>query len=297
MHTRRPYLPALWMLLIFFPVVLSTSAQTSGGIEVKVRLLEPLDTSKTKIGQVFSATVAQPVIAGKRIVLAQGTAVEGRVAEVTRPRHEKTASMTLLLTNVIGTHSVNVFQAQALRVDGQSYEMRTVAMVGGTGATATAYVNGKHELVLPVEAELAFVVDPLSLGIKPEPQHTPAIVQTSVRRGPNPNNDRDREKDAYDSLIFSEHDQAVIRAYYYSGNGSHLPPGLAKRDGNLPPGIEKQLRANDTLPLDLQKRAEPFPIALDHQLPRLPRGYSRVMLGGRAMTLDANNRIVDLFVF
>jgi hypothetical protein len=230
------------------------------------------------------------------------------------------ASMTLLLTNVLGTHSVNAFQSQALQVDGNSHAVRNVALIGGgagagavlggvadggkgaligagvgaAAGTATAYLTGKQELVMPIETELAFVVDPLSLGITPEPpKRAPAVVQTGVRRG---GGERDREQDTYDSLIFSEHDQAVIRAYYYSGSGRHLPPGLAKRNGNLPPGLEKQLRANGTLPPGLQDRVEPFPVGLDRQLPRLPRGYSRVMVEGRAMTIDINSRIVDVFV-
>jgi hypothetical protein len=329
MHKRRPYLSALWLLLIFFPVVRSTFAQTSGGMEVKVSLLEPLDTSKTKAGQTFSATVAEPIMSGKRTVLARGTAVQGRVSEVTRPGRMKTpASMTLLLTNVVGTRSSNVFQSQALQVDGRSHALRNVGLIGGgagagavlggiadggkgaligagvgaAAGTATAYLTGKQELVLPVETVLTFVVDPQSLGITPVETRAPAVVQTSIRRGHEDDHDRDhvrdrdRDQDVFDSLIFSERDQAIIRSYYQPRGGHGLPPGLAKRGGNLPPGLEKQVRANGTLPPGLQKRVEPFPVELDHQLPRLPRGYSHVMVEGRAMTLDINSRIIDVFV-
>jgi hypothetical protein len=330
MQKSRPYFSALWLLLILFPMLTSTYAQTSGNMEVKVRLLEPLDSSKTKAGQVFSATIAAPVVSGKRVVLAQGTAVEGRVTEVTRPGRMKTpASMTLLLTNVLGTHRVNAFQSQALQVDGSSHAVRNVALIGGGAAagavlggvasgekgaligagvgaaagTATAYLTGKQELVLPVETELAFVVDARSLGVTPpEPPRAPAVMQTSIRRGRGEDRDRehagdrDREQDAFDSLIFSERDQGIIRSYYRPHGGRGLPPGLAKRDGNLPPGLEKQLHANGTLPPGLQKRVEPFPLELDRKLPRLPRGYSRVTMDGRAMTLDVNSRIIDVFV-
>jgi hypothetical protein len=323
MSKRRLSFGVLWLLLLLFPIVPSSFAQTPGGLEVKVSLLEPLDTSKTKAGALFSATVAEPVMSGKRVILARGTAVQGRVTEVTRPGRMKTpASITLILTNVIGTRSSNVFQSQALQVDGKSHEVRNVALIGGAAAagavlggvadggkgaligagvgaaagTATAYLTGKQELVLPVETPLTFVVGAQSLGITPEPQRAPAVVQTSVRRGHG--EDRDHDQDAYDSLIFSERDQALIRAYYHPhAHGENgLPPGLAKRDGNLPPGLEKQLRANGTLPPGLQKRAEPFPVELNRQLPRLPRGYSRVMVEGRAMNVGSDNRIVDVFV-
>ena len=323
MNKRRLSFSALWLLLLLFPMVRDGFAQASGGMEVKVRLLEGLDTSKAKPGQMFSATVAEPVMSGKRVVLARGTAVQGRVTEVTRPGRMKTpASMTLVLTNVIGTRSSNLFQSQALQVDGQSHAVRNVALIGGGAAagavlggvasgekgavigagvgaaagTATAYLTGKQELVLPVETMLAFVVDAQSLGIAPEPQRAPAVVQTSIRRGHGEERDRDHDQDAYDSLVFSERDQAIIRAYYRPHGGRGLPPGLAKRNGNLPPGLEKQLRANGSLPPGLQKRVEPFPVELDRKLPRLPRGYSRVIVEGRAMTLDINSRIIDVFV-
>jgi hypothetical protein len=321
MVRRRGYFSALWLLLILFPVAQSSSAQAPGSIEVKVSLLEPLDTSQAKSGQTFSATIAEPVISGKRVVLAKGTAVRGRIAEVTRPGHLKTpASMSLVLTNVVGTRGVNALQSELLVIDGQSHTVRNAALIGGgagagailggvadggkgaligagVGAAAggaTAYLTGKKELILPVEAELTFVVDSRTLGIAPEPKVT--VMEASVRRGPAGLRERDADQDAYDSLIFSERDQAVIRSYYRPHGEAGLPPGLAKRNGNLPPGLEKQLQANGTLPPGLQKRVEPFPPELDRQLPRLPRGYSRVMMDGRAMTIDMNNRIIDVFV-
>ena len=315
---------ALWMLLLLFPMARFSFAQSSG-IEVKVSLLEELNTSKTKAGAEFSATIAEPVMWGKRVVLAKGTAVEGRVAEVTRPGRMKTpASMKLVLTNVIGTRSINAFQSEALQVDGSSHAVRNVALIGGGAAagavlggvadggkgaligagvgaaagTATAYLTGKKELVLPIETTLTFVIDRQSLGIAPEPQRKPAVVQTSMRRGRGDeiSRHRDNDQDAYDALIFSERDQIIIRNYYKPHGGRGLPPGLAKRGGDLPPGLEKQLRANGTLPPGLQKRVEPLPVELERQLPRLPRGYSRGIVEGRAITVDINRRVIDVFV-
>lgn len=321
MNTRR-FLPGLWLLLLLFPMALSSFAQApSGGMEVKVRLLEELDTSKAKAGQLFSATVAEPVVSGKRTILSRGTAVQGRVTDVIRSgRLHQPGSFTLVLTNVIGTRSSNVFQSQSLQVDGKSHAVRNVALIGGGAAagavlggvadgkkgavigagvgaaagTATAYLTGKKELVLPVETLLVFVVNAESLAPSPAETRTPAVVQTSIKRGRG--DVRSSEQDAYDALIFSERDQAIIRAYFYSGSGRNLPPGLSRKNGNLPPGLEKQLRANGTLPPGLQKRAQPFPAELTRQLPRLPGGYSRIFIEGRALNVGSDNRVVDLFV-
>ena len=93
-------------------------------------------------------------------------------------------------------------------------------------------------------------------------------------------------------LQFSSHDRHIIEDYFE--NHSNLPPGLAKRGGNLPPGLERQLQRNGSLPPGLEKRVVPFPERLVRELPPLPDGYSRVLLGTRAMILDRANRIMDM---
>ncbi|HVA01944.1 MAG TPA: hypothetical protein VMV34_09835 [Terriglobia bacterium] len=94
---------------------------------------------------------------------------------------------------------------------------------------------------------------------------------------------------------FSSHDRDIIH-HYFLGNTSNLPPGLAKRGGNLPPGLERQLRENGTLPPGLQKRLQPFPYELARRLPPLPSGYSRFMLGDRALVLNRAHVIIDIMI-
>jgi hypothetical protein len=73
--------------------------------------------------------------------------------------------------------------------------------------------------------------------------------------------------------VFVAHDRDVITRYYAA-----LPPGLAKRNGNLPPGLEKQLQRNGVLPPGLRARLRPLPIDLERQLEPLPYGYRRGIL-------------------
>jgi hypothetical protein len=124
-----------------------------------------------------------------------------------------------------------------------------------------------------------------------EPQESaPTVSQRSQYR------DRDsysRERDDDDALTFSSRDQRVIRDYFAS-DGDNLPPGLAKRHGNLPPGLERHLQRDGSLPPGLQKRVQPFPEDLDRRLEPLPDGYSRVILSDRALILASDGRIVDL---
>jgi hypothetical protein len=63
---------------------------------------------------------------------------------------------------------------------------------------------------------------------------------------------------------------------------------------HLPPGMEKRLHPDEILPAALQNRVEPLPEELERQLPRLPSGYSRVVLSGRVIVLANDNQIVDL---
>jgi hypothetical protein len=98
------------------------------------------------------------------------------------------------------------------------------------------------------------------------------------------------------SVVFSTTDRRVIVEYCRDG-GSGLPPGLAKRGGELPPGLEKQLRRNGRLPPGLEKHLQPFPAALERRLPPLPEGYQRGFIGGRAVLLDpGRGLILDVFV-
>jgi hypothetical protein len=95
---------------------------------------------------------------------------------------------------------------------------------------------------------------------------------------------------------FLPEERRIIENYYRSGGPSKgLPPGLAKRGGKLPPGLQKHLDKNGTLPPGLQKRLEPLPQELTLRLPGLPDYWERVILGNDVILLDRRtNRILDI---
>jgi len=97
---------------------------------------------------------------------------------------------------------------------------------------------------------------------------------------------------------FLPEERRLIEDYYrqaYKGKSKGLPPGLAKRGGNLPPGLQKHLEKNGQLPPGLQKRLEPLPVGLDRRLPRLPEYWERVVLERDVILLDRrSNRILDI---
>jgi hypothetical protein len=97
---------------------------------------------------------------------------------------------------------------------------------------------------------------------------------------------------------FLAEERRIIEEYYHKGKKlkqKGLPPGLAKRGGNLPPGLQKQLDKNGRLPPGLQKRLEPLPVDLDRRLPRLPEHWERVILERNVILIDRRTeRILDI---
>jgi hypothetical protein len=94
------------------------------------------------------------------------------------------------------------------------------------------------------------------------------------------------------NIAFSNHDRDIIHDYYYGGEGRGLPPGLAKRGGNLPPGLQKQLMRNGSLPPGLQKRCQPFPVELERRLPPLPPDYARVSIGANILIVNRKTNVI-----
>ena len=91
--------------------------------------------------------------------------------------------------------------------------------------------------------------------------------------------------------IFSAGDRELIRRHY-RGPSAGLPPGLAKRGGSLPPGLEKQLQRNGRLPPGLEKRIYAFPTEVERRLPRLKPGLKRGFIEGRAVIFNESTRVI-----
>lgn len=100
-------------------------------------------------------------------------------------------------------------------------------------------------------------------------------------------------------VAFNDQDRQRIRKYYESrqqgqhpGDRPHkngLPPGLAKRE-QLPPGLQKQVEKNGTLPPGLEGR--PLPPELERELSSVPPGYVRVRVGADVVLMDGKTRVI-----
>jgi hypothetical protein len=84
---------------------------------------------------------------------------------------------------------------------------------------------------------------------------------------------------------------------WYRSHYSSLPPGLAKRD-RLPPGLERQLVVNGTLPPGLRKKMQPCPRELEVMLPPPPPNYAHVFIGGNLVLVNrVSFQVADVFHF
>jgi hypothetical protein len=100
------------------------------------------------------------------------------------------------------------------------------------------------------------------------------------------------------SVRFTVEERRIIYDYYHKNQKSKhkgLPPGLAKRGGNLPPGLQRKFERDGQLPPGLQKRLEPLPTDLTRRLPRLPEHWERVIIERDIVLIDRrSNRILDI---
>lgn len=94
---------------------------------------------------------------------------------------------------------------------------------------------------------------------------------------------------------YKDHDRNIND--WYRAHYSNLPPGLAKRD-RLPPGLERQLVVNGTLPPGLRKKMQPCPNELEVMLPPPPPNYAHVFVGGNLVLVNrVSFQIADVFHF
>jgi hypothetical protein len=89
---------------------------------------------------------------------------------------------------------------------------------------------------------------------------------------------------------------AVAHVAFGTGEIQQVRTHYAPRFRNLPPGLQKKLARGGSLPPGWQKKIEPFPVALERGLTRLPTGYSRGVIDGHAVIYNSRGMIIDVAV-
>ncbi|GAC1701153.1 MAG: hypothetical protein NVS9B4_03920 [Candidatus Acidiferrum sp.] len=170
-------------------LVCGAAAQTPS--TVNVRLIGALSSESSRAGDSFTATLAEPLIVGDRIVAQKDARIRGSVREaVSSGRLSRPALITLRLESVQPRSGRYPIQTGDLTVKADSHASRNVLIVGGaagagaliggmTGGgkgasigaaagagagTLGAYLSGKHEIVLPAETLLTFHVTTVTIS-------------------------------------------------------------------------------------------------------------------------------------
>ena len=125
-----------------YPNNIPTTAANTGatvtipqGTTLSVRIGETIDTNVNRIGDVFHATLENPVTIDNRLVLPRGTQIEGRVAESkSSGKFQGKANLALILTRIIDVNNTYDIQTNEVNRESASRGQRTAGAVGGGAA-------------------------------------------------------------------------------------------------------------------------------------------------------------------
>jgi hypothetical protein len=297
------------------------------GTGLQVRITENLDSETAKVGDQFHGTLATPVVVNGRTRFSKGAEVTGEVINVERSGRLSTpGELRLALRTIRSGGRTYAVAAQPFVIKGESHTKSNLTKIGG-GAAAGAILGGifgggKGAAIGAGAGAAAGTGVAAATGKKPAQVESEAVLTwvttapplaTAIPNGGNPTSNTSHKSESghpshdysdhsgeyqqrdssYPPTEFSEHERRVISDCFVD-NHSSLPPGLAKRQ-SLPPGLEKQLERNGTLPPGLQKRVQPMPSVCTASLPKLPQDWVRVVLSGRIILLNPQQRIVDMF--
>ena len=330
---RRTFAVSLLLvLLITLATAAAQTTAVPAGTQLQVRVIDNLTSETATAGDVFHGTLDQPIVANGRTVFPKGADVTGQVLQAhSSGRLSDPGVLELAVTSITTGGVTYPVSAEPFNIKGESHTKSNVTKIGGGAAagaiigalagggkgaaigagvgaaagTGVAAATGKKNATVESEAVLSFLTAaPIQAqgAAAPSPRRTQTPSSKEPNAGPRPSRGAAAGSTApsgarvsRSQIIteFSGNDRQLIRQCLTSGT-SGLPPGLAKRGGNLPPGLERQVQRNGTLPPGLQKRVQPLG-ACEQGLTPLPADWRRVILGDRVILLDPSNRISDLF--
>ena len=321
----------------FLALVLSASlfGQTkpiSAGTEIKVRMIDSLTSATANLGDLFHATLEQPVLQDGKQLYPKGADVTGTVAAVhASGRLTDPGSLSLVLNTITSGHSAASINVQPFDVHGESHTKGNAEKIGGGAAigavlggilgggkgaaigagaggaagTGAAAATGRKDAKVESEAVLTFIAanetaqaTTTTTAIEGKPAEEKSAG--SPQQAPEEDSKAeaaDSEKPAASSLsnavLFTARDRRVIRNCI-NEHAAEFPQGTLEKE-ELPSGSDRQVRVGGNLPRDLQAKAQSLPLSCEEQLRKLPNDQERVVYTGRVLLLDGYGRILDMF--
>jgi len=105
------------------------------GTAVMIRTSTDIDTDRNRVGDVFEATLDQPVVYGDQMVFPRGTPVKGRIAYAKESgKLSGQAQLILELTDLLANGKSYILRTSDYTESGSNRANRTAATVGGGAA-------------------------------------------------------------------------------------------------------------------------------------------------------------------
>jgi hypothetical protein len=105
------------------------------GTPITIRTSTSIDTDRNRVGDVFEATLEQPVVWGDQTVFPRGTTVKGRIAYASESgKLTGRAQLILELTEIVAKGRSYFLRTSDYTEEGANRANRTAATVGGTAA-------------------------------------------------------------------------------------------------------------------------------------------------------------------
>ncbi len=334
MRSCRLFPPFALVLVFLSPLAVlgQTAKSIPAGTEIKVRMIDSLTSETAKVGDLFHATLEEPIVDNGKPLYPKDADVTGTVVAVhASGRLTDPGTLSLVLNTITSARSAASINVQPLEIKGESHKKSNAEKIGGGAAlgavlggifgggkgaaigaaaggaagTGAAAATGKKEAKVDSEAVLTFV----AAGEPSAPRTTANTSETKpaeAKAPPPPEDSADdkaepasAEKPAastssfQNAVLFTARDRRVIRNCV-SEHAAEFPPGTLERE-ELPSGAERNVRVGGTLTRELQAKAQSLPLSCEEQLPKLPNDQERVVYTGRVLLLDGYGHILDMF--
>ncbi len=306
------------LLSVFSSLALSAWAQKApevpSGTIVKIRIIDKLSSEEAQVGDVFHATLEDPITVDGKQLYPKGADVTGHVTDLHKSgRLSEPGELDLVLNTVTSGKMTSSLRVEPLVIKGEGHTKSNATKIGGGAAlgavigalagggkgaaigtlaggaagTGAAAATGKKAATVASETVLSFTT----------------VVNSGVVAANTPNHEMDKASNTSPAQeaatptdttqLFTMRDRRVIRNCV-SEHASDFSPGATQRP-ELPPGSDRQLQRGETLSPEVQKAAQSLPLACVQQLPTIPGNLDRVVYSGRVLLIDSDNRILDVF--
>ena len=144
MRCYRAFIKSVLVLACLTPglLVAQTAKPISAGTEIRVRMIDSLTSATAKVGDLFHASLDEPIMDNGKQLYPKDADVTGTVVGVhASGRLTDPGTLSLVLNTITAGHSAASINVQPLEIKGESHTTSNAAKIGG-GAALGAVLGG-----------------------------------------------------------------------------------------------------------------------------------------------------------